>query len=59
MVDVPASRMASLELPEQVIRRLEEGWASVLPICEPCPPFNPQCGGERYRIERIWIVGAY
>lgn len=50
--------MVSLELPEYVIRRLEEGWASILPICELCPPSNPQCGGTRYRIERIWIVGV-
>jgi hypothetical protein len=57
-VDFSESRMASLELPEHVIRRLEEGWASVLPICEPCLPSNTQCGGFQYCIERIWIVGV-
>jgi len=49
--------MFSLDLPEHVIRRLEEGWASVLPICELCPP-NAPCRGHRYRIERFWVVGA-
>ena len=57
-VDIPASRMISLELPENVFRRLEAGWAIILPICEPCFPTDSRCAGFQYHIERIWIVGV-
>ena len=57
-VDIPASRLTSLELPENVVRRLEAGWAIILPICEPCFPSDPRCAGYQFRIERLWIVGV-
>jgi hypothetical protein len=57
-VNVPASRTLSLELPENVIGRLEAGWAMILPICEPCFPSDPRCAGFQYHIERLWIVGV-
>ena len=56
-IDIPASGLVELDLPEHLISKLENGWASVRPLFLPCPP-DASCKGYRTCIDRLRIIGT-